>query len=258
MKLACLSSARRDAEGVSTPFMAGAAPELAGNGCESRAECAKRTDSAGEQSDWFDVDIELYLLHGKGANLTEVLVRDLLDKVDETGALRQALEAQGIKPRRVCSMALYRLGWAPQVPPFGQHGPPMYRRPEGQLTRAPFPNFASAVCARIELHMSDRSQATYTTRAEIIHAIGANHLDCPVTRDLVEATLKRLGFVRPPRSRTYRRPSLPTPLLPCGSNSSTHRDAGAKPEKPTKIISRIQRSRGAAEKGTVVVEALRM
>lgn len=217
--------------------------------------------NAAELVDWIDADVEAYLCEGAGSALAFVDLPDLCDAIGFDSAKRRALRQQGFAPESVARCALYRLGWWRESTP-GRHPGFRYCRPTGPIPRAPRPTLLSRLRFDAEQYLchGEGRGLHEISLSRLLDAIGLGHLDIELVKVRARFALHGMGW-SPCTSRgrsVLQRPAAITPLLPCGSETSTHQDAGAQPVKPTKTARRdCQRTRGAAEKAGAV-EAIAM
>lgn len=214
-----------------------------------------------ELVDWIDEDVEAYLCDGTGSHRPWIDLADLCSAIGFDAVRRRELRHVGLKPERVASCALYRLGWRRELTP-GRYPGFQYRRPPGPTTPAPRPTLLSRLRYDLEQYLcfGEGRELREISLSALLRSVGLQHLDIELVKVRARFVLHSMGWTLcTSRDRSaYRRPAATTSTLPSGSHSSTHQDAGAPPVKPTKTARRVcQRSRGAAEKaGAVEVTAM--
>lgn len=217
----------------------------------------KTADLAG----WVDADAEAYLCDGAGSSLSAIGMADLCRAIGFNADRCRELRRMGFSPERVAACTLYRLSWHRVLTP-GRRPGFHYCRPAGPIPTAPRPTLLSRLRADFfqYLCVGDGRQLGDINVTVLLRAIGVGHLDNELLKTHARFALHGMGWtLTASRDRLeYRRPMAIAPLLPSGSESSTHQDAGAQPVKPTKTARReCQRTRGAAEKAGAV-EAIAM
>lgn len=215
-----------------------------------------KTINTAELAGWVDADVEAYLCDGAGSALPAIGMADLCRALGFNADRCRALRKMGFSPERVAACALYRLGWHRELTP-ARHPGFHYCRPAGPIPTAPRPTLLSRL--RSDFHqylcVRDGRQLNNISLAALLRATGVGHLDNGLLKAHARFVLHGMGWTLiASRDRLeYRRPMAIAPLLPSGSESSTHQDAGAQPVKPTKTARRAcQRTRGAAEKAGAV------
>lgn len=217
--------------------------------------------NAAELVEWIDEDVEAYLCDGAGSTASTIDLSDLCCAIGFDAVRRRALRQLGLKSERIASCALYRLGWHREPTP-GRHPSFQYCRPSGQAPAAPRPALLSRLRGDLEqfLCYGEGRDLSEISLSALLRAVGLGHLDIEPVKVRARFVLHSMGWTLcTSRDRSaFRRPAAITSMLPSGSHSSTHQDAGAQPVKPTKTARRVcQRSRGAAEKAGAV-EAVAM